>query len=53
MNRISAEIAKEIAMLFQHDGAHARAGEEQPRDHTRGTSADDQKIGLRFRPHRR
>jgi hypothetical protein len=54
MNRIAAEIAVEISMLFQHSDGHARPREQITRHHPGWSAADDHATRLQFfrRAHR-
>ena len=51
MDRVAAEIAEEVGMLFEHPDRHSRAGEQQPGHDPRRPAADYQHIG-RCRAHR-
>ena len=45
VDRVAAEIAEEVGMLFEHLHRDAGAGEQQPGHHPRGAAADDQDVG--------
>ena len=46
MNRIAAEIAKEIRVFFEHDDVDAGAREQEAEHHARGAAAGN--AALRF-----
>jgi hypothetical protein len=46
VDRVAAEIAKEVGMPFEHPDPHPGAREQQARHHPGGAAADDQQIGL-------
>jgi len=41
MNRVSAEIAQEIGMLFKYERIHAHACQKQPQHHAGGAASRD------------
>ena len=46
MDRVAAEVAQEIGVLFQHDDVDAGAGQQKPEHHPGRTAADDATAGL-------
>ena len=46
MNRVAAEIAEEVGMLFEHCDAAAGAREQQARHHPRRPAADDDQVEI-------
>jgi hypothetical protein len=48
MNRVAAEIAVEIRMLFQHRDFHAGAGQQVTGHHSRRAATDDDATRANF-----
>jgi phage head maturation protease len=44
VNRVAAEIAKKVRMLFQHDDAAPRAREQQARHHPGWSAPNDDQV---------
>ena len=45
MHRVTAKVAEEVGVLFEHGDADARAREEQPQHHAGRTAAGDDRVG--------
>ncbi len=43
---VAAEVAQEVAVLLEHDDAHAAPGEQQAEHEAGGTAADDDAVGV-------
>src|SRR5205814_5790347 len=46
MDGVAAEIAQEVAVLFEHHDLHARTRQQEPQHHARGPAAHDAALGL-------
>ena len=46
MNRVAAEIAKEIGVLLQHHDLNAGARQQESEHHAGGAAAGDAALGL-------
>ena len=52
VDRVAAEVAEEIAVLFEHRYVHARTSEEEPSHRPGGAAAGDQAGGSLCQRHR-
>ena len=51
MDRVAAEIAEEVGMLFEDADLAAGAGEQQAGHHARGPAADDDQVRIAIQRH--